>query len=345
MLNHLVYAKAFMKSHELMILVDCGGHIIDVNEIAVKSFGHPKSEMTGMSISEIFYNQKEGDEFLKELCKNNHINNWEYTFKTVQRKPFFVMINGDLIDEKEEVYLLVGQNITEIKKETEAKIKQNQLLYTKTMMRLFVHEMKNLSNNIALALEEMKDIESPLGLGKIRDFIHQNNQKMDRMIKSLLQQDQVFSLDFQEWDVNEILREAIESNKGKIGLLQVELNMDLMPEKFYFPMDKDKILLALNNIIGNALESMKNVSGILAVSSQMAKHKTIVRIADNGEGINKNDAKNIFKPYYTTKSNGNGLGLYTSKQILFEHRIGFHIESEKNLGSTFTLYFDKDNLD
>jgi signal transduction histidine kinase len=237
----------------------------------------------------------------------------------------------------------VAQNITEIKKETEAKLKQNQLLYTKNMMRLFVHEMKNLSNNIWLAIHELKENDGEIH--KITDFIQQNNQKMDTIIQSLLQQDQVFSLDLKEWDVNEVLEEAIRSNQEKIKLLGITLTKDLMHEKFFFPMDKGKVLLALNNIIGNAIESMKRANGIIWISSQMAKHKSIVRISDNGEGIGKEEAKNVFKPYFTTKNGGNGLGLYTSKQILFEHRIGFHIESEKHVGTTFTLYFDRDGLD
>ncbi|MFC4871286.1 sensor histidine kinase [Negadavirga shengliensis] len=343
MLDPAVYVKAFLKSRELMILVDCDYHIIDVNETAANNLGYTKAEMISMSITALFYNKKEGEEFINELCKRWHILNWEYTFKTQKGKPFYVMVSGDRIDDKADLYLLVAQNITEIKKETEAKLKQNQLLYTKNMMRLFVHEMKNLSNNIWLAIHELKENDGEIH--KITDFIQQNNQKMDTMIQSLLQQDQVFSLDLKEWDVNEVLEEAIGSNQEKIKLLGITLTKDLMPEKFLFPMDKGKVLLALNNIIGNAIESIKRANGIIWISSQMAKHKSIIRISDNGEGIGKEEAKNVFKPYFTTKNGGNGLGLYTSKQILFEHRIGFHIESEKHVGTTFTLYFDRDGLD
>lgn len=136
---------------------------------------------------------------------------------------------------------------------------------------------------------------------------------------------------------------AVAENEQKMRRSGICLQFTPSTAPFLYPLDEEKIQMALNNIINNAIESIGHSDGVISISSQHANQKLIVRIADNGSGISDQEQQKLFKPYYTTKPAGNGIGLYTSREIFLEHQIGFHLESDRDSGSTFTLYFDKKN--
>ncbi len=347
MLTEKIFSNAFQKSHEILILANCDYHVIEANEAAIKHFGYTKEEFGKLNLQDLFYHQKEGEQFALEICKHDNVINWEYVLKAKSGKAISALVNGNNIDEASGTYLLVARDVAEINKETEAIIRKNQLLATKNMISLFVHEMKNLSNSISLAAHELKDNlqkKSVSGFDRL-NFIQENNQKMGELIHSLLNLDKGITLDFELLDINEVLKEAIQHNAEKLELMNIQLITELAAEKFFYPIDKIKFLMVLNNIIENAMDSISHGNGIISIRSKVANQKAVVKISDNGSGIRKEDTENLFKPYYTTKEKGNGLGLSITKKVLFGHEIGFHMESEKNSGCTFTLYIDKNHSD
>ncbi len=60
-------------------------------------------------------------------------------------------------------------------------------------------------------------------------------------------------------------------------------------------------------------------------------------INDTGHGIKKEDVKNIFNPFYTSKITGAGLGLTISHKIIEDHNGGIEVESKEGRGTTFTI--------
>ena len=67
--------------------------------------------------------------------------------------------------------------------------------------------------------------------------------------------------------------------------------------------------------------------------------KTTIEISDTGPGISKRDQKRIFDPFYTTKEEGTGLGLYVAKQLVENHAGKISVASIPGKGTTFTLQF------
>jgi len=103
--------------------------------------------------------------------------------------------------------------------------------------------------------------------------------------------------------------------------------------------DKSQLIRVFNNIIQNATQSIPNHRKG-KVSLQVIKiENNFIRIiiADNGEGVSKEKANNLFKPYFTTKSSGTGLGLAMCKDIIekFNGKISF--ESVENVGTKFLI--------
>jgi two-component system, sporulation sensor kinase D len=92
----------------------------------------------------------------------------------------------------------------------------------------------------------------------------------------------------------------------------------------------------------NAIDAMQG-KGEITISVSEKKEKVFVDIQDTGKGITKSQHKTIFKPGYTTKKRGWGLGLSLVKRIIETYHSGriFVKVSELNKGTTFRLVLNK----
>jgi signal transduction histidine kinase len=91
------------------------------------------------------------------------------------------------------------------------------------------------------------------------------------------------------------------------------------------------------NIIINAIEAMHPDKGILNISTKKDGDNCIVTIKDNGTGMDEVALSKLFEPYFTSKPNGNGLGLANTQNIIFNHKGVIEVSSEPGKGSIFTI--------
>ncbi len=115
-----------------------------------------------------------------------------------------------------------------------------------------------------------------------------------------------------------------------------ELTRDLPPVW----VDQKQIQQVLFNIILNAIQAMKE-GGTLSIVTEPGESggRKLVRIviSDTGRGIAPEELENIFVPFFTTKTQGTGLGLPICRQLLEQHGGTIHVESRVGSGSTFTI--------
>lgn len=98
----------------------------------------------------------------------------------------------------------------------------------------------------------------------------------------------------------------------------------------------------LVNLFVNSAQAMKG-NGQLTVTSNVVGHYIEVSVTDTGCGMDNKTIKKLFEPFYTTKSEneGTGLGLSVSYAIIEKHNATISVNSEQDIGSTFTLRFPK----
>ncbi len=103
-----------------------------------------------------------------------------------------------------------------------------------------------------------------------------------------------------------------------------------------------KLEQVLMNIIINASEAIIDENGLINVETwyDKSKNEIMIKISDNGEGMDEETRKNIFDPFFTTKRNegGTGLGLSISYGIIKEHDGTINVESKLGSGTTFTIH-------
>ena len=80
--------------------------------------------------------------------------------------------------------------------------------------------------------------------------------------------------------------------------------------------------------------------GMLKLKTASLDHKCLLEISDNGSGMDEETLQKVFDPYFTGKSNGTGLGLTNSQNIIFNHKGKVAVRSEPGKGSTFQISLD-----
>ena len=107
-------------------------------------------------------------------------------------------------------------------------------------------------------------------------------------------------------------------------------------------MDRDKIALALHNLVGNALKYTLD-GGRIVVTAAVEKGRLSIAVTDTGIGIAPDEIEKVFEKFYRSKNplmariTGSGLGLPIAREVARLHGGDVILESELGKGSTFTL--------
>lgn len=100
--------------------------------------------------------------------------------------------------------------------------------------------------------------------------------------------------------------------------------------------DVEELWEALLNLIRNAVDAMPG-GGNLTVSARRNGANALVSVSDNGRGMTEEEARNLFVPFFTTKSDGTGLGLAYVQQVISEHGGRIDCATTRGKGSTFSI--------
>jgi hypothetical protein len=108
-------------------------------------------------------------------------------------------------------------------------------------------------------------------------------------------------------------------------------------------LNKELFEWVLENLIKNALDAIENKQGLIKFTVNETPKQVVIEVSDNGKGIDLKRRKDIFRPGYSTKRRGWGLGLSLSKRIVEEYHNGkiFVSHSVINEGTTFTIILPK----
>lgn len=206
--------------------------------------------------------------------------------------------------------------------------------------RVMAHEVRNPLTNITLATEQLRDI-SCIGNDEegqlLISIIKRNSTRISQMVSDLLNATKFMQLDRQRENINKILDESLDMAKDRLLLRKIQVIKNYSPDMCDVMVDKERMKLALLNIIVNAIEAMEAVEGVLELITRKENGKCIVEVRDNGTGMDENTRQNLFEPYFTLKSKGNGLGLTNTQNIVLNHKGSIRVQSEKGKGSVFTV--------
>lgn len=203
------------------------------------------------------------------------------------------------------------------------------------------HEINNPLAGILLFSSNMRK-KVPAG-GPIEeglDIIIKETQRCKTIIQGLLE----FARDREPQkvpaNVNEIMKNAIGIVKNEFRLRHVPIELKLAEDMQKIMLDENQIEQVFINLLLNALQAVDEKGRVSVQSVMDSEHNNIrVEIVDNGCGISETDVKKIFEPFFSTKSQGTGLGLAVSYGIVRNHQGDIQVFSTPGEGTRFVMDF------
>ncbi|MDP4146268.1 MAG: ATP-binding protein [Bacillota bacterium] len=200
------------------------------------------------------------------------------------------------------------------------------------------HEIRNplgiIRGTVQLMEKQFKNIE---GLEEYINVVIEQSDRENKVIQELLDYARPSKQVLTYVNINDLVKSVLFFTNKYIQDKHIELKMKLDEKLPQINIDADKIKQVFVNIIINACEAMGN-GGELKIISEKVDKCIKISFKDTGTGMDENELKNIFNPYYTTKPKGTGLGLSISNGIIELHGGRIEVASKKNEGSIFSIF-------
>jgi two-component system phosphate regulon sensor histidine kinase PhoR len=191
---------------------------------------------------------------------------------------------------------------------------------------------------------------------KIRDkYLERAEKGVERLIYIVKDLDMItklevgdLSLNIEKFNIIELVKNVFDLLEMKAAKKKITLTFDMdYSQPIFVKADKERIQQVLTNLIVNSIKYGREKGTTEVSIENLIKNKVIVRVTDNGEGIEKNHIPRLFERFYrvdksgSRKEGGSGLGLSIVKHIIEAHDEKIYVESEFGVGSEFSFTLEK----
>jgi len=210
------------------------------------------------------------------------------------------------------------------------------------------HELRTPLTNIRLYLDTLVDEgdADPATRAKCINVIGQEARRLERVVADMLSVAEIeagsFKVHTADVRLDALFEELAADYTAQATDKEIELKFDLPPKLPVIAGDRDKIALALHNLVGNALKYTP-LGGKVTVKVEESTGQVLFHVADNGIGVKPEECDLIFEKFYRAKDKrissitGSGLGLALARQVVRLHGGDVTVRSVIDKGSTFTM--------
>jgi signal transduction histidine kinase len=198
-----------------------------------------------------------------------------------------------------------------------------------------VHDLKNPLISILGFARRIR--EGKGSTDKAAEAIWDSAQTMQRIVESTLDFARPIRLDLKQSDLKEIFNKVLDSCKIKAEESGVNLSVRVPVAPMKLVIDAHHMERALLNLVSNCIEASSSGQQVL-LSAETEGADLVIRIKDNGVGMDKETLKNVFVPFYTKKKKGTGLGMPIAKKIVESHSGKLMILSRTGQGTEFVIH-------
>ena len=256
---------------------------------------------------------------------------------------------GDLtvrvdVKAKDEIGFLIdsfNRMADELKSGRENLQRMERIAAWRDVARQISHEIKNPLTPIQLSLSRLRT-SLPAGLSENHDLkeslriIEEEIGSLKNMAKEFSEFARMPQPEEKDEDIGAIIRDC--ARLFETELAHYDFSMHIEPDIPLIPVDKEQIKRVLQNIIKNAIQASQPGQAITIAATFLAESETVgIDIADHGQGMDAETCKRIFEPYYTTKREGTGLGLFIVQKIVTDHGGQITVKSEEGKGTVVTI--------
>ncbi len=210
------------------------------------------------------------------------------------------------------------------------------------------HELRTPLTSMRLHLEQLVDEgeRDPLVKARCMNVLTSESRRLERIVGDMLSLSEMdagtFSLRPDDIDADTLFKELEQDYQASAADKEITLKFELPPKWPVLRADRDKVGMALHNLVSNALKYTP-VGGRVTVRASENQGGLMVEVTDNGIGILPAEQELVFEKFYRSKDKrvasivGSGIGLSLAREVIRLHGGDIRIESQLDKGSTFTL--------
>ncbi|NLD92346.1 MAG: CHASE2 domain-containing protein [Fibrobacter sp.] len=198
------------------------------------------------------------------------------------------------------------------------------------------HEIRNPLNAIQLHLSLLKRKQATGNVDEFIDVIHEESERLNRYITSLLQFGRPLVLTIKKINVIEEINSIKKLLAPELNNKAIDIQIRHEVTDLIIAADGDQLREVFINIIKNSVESIDD-GGMIHIRTFLKKDIFFIEFADNGKGIPQDIVDKIFTPFFTTKKHGTGLGLAIVRKIIEAHHGTIEINSTVGKGTSIAI--------
>jgi PAS domain S-box-containing protein len=347
-----------------IVIISTEGKIISVNKSFCDTIGFERDEIIGIPIKYLFErNDIEG--FSDETFDLNgnpvaDINSEKMLLKKEGKEINVIVKSVSVLDENSKVkhYVMQLLDISEIKRvqrelvEALNKAEESDRLKSAFLAQMS-HEIRTPLNviltSIPLIADEVSGEDDELKI--ILDSVKSAGRRLQRTIDMILSMSSVqsgnYKATFEKFDVIPDLQNMVAEFKSLSDDKGLTLKFSKTDDTAFITADRYTVSQVFQNLINNAIKyTLKGYVEVYVKNQKDGKVK--IEIRDSGIGMSEEYLQKMFMPFsqedtgYKREFEGNGLGLALVKKYLELNRAEINVESEKNIGSVFSVVFDRE---
>ncbi|MEO0334622.1 MAG: ATP-binding protein, partial [Bacteroidota bacterium] len=310
-----------------------------------KLFGYSLRELQTLSLRQLFVNPEQYPDLYQKLTTEGIVIDFETELRHKNDQVIACSLSAArLVDTEQNLlgYQGIIADISEKKKVQQELIRLEKMMMTANIARSIAHEVRNPLTNINLSLEQFSaEITDRDDLTVYLDIIRRNTQRINELITAMLNSSKPSQLSLEQRSLNEVVEKALEITADRAKLQEVEIQRQLDAKLPALLLDRDKLVMALLNVVNNAIEAVEPGAGRILLMTWQDNDNEYIGIEDNGKGIAEDDMGKLFDAFHTGKRGGMGLGLTSTQNIINSHQAKISVSSEEEVGTSFTITFPK----
>jgi PAS domain S-box-containing protein len=338
-----------------LITVDKSGTIVLANETAEKLTGYGADGLIGMNVGNLlvdgFADDGKNPVISALHTGRGNIQREAWLVKKDSAKLPVVLNTTFLLDDAKEVQgvLAVFNDITRIKRMEEKISHLDKVAALGRFSSSIAHEIRNPLTGIAAGIQYLKRSGTiPEDQQENISFILEEVARIDRLIGDIMNVVRQGDILHQNVQIETLVKNCVSSLKELADKDAIQITTEFPSKTRKISVDQDKITQVMMNLIKNAIQASKAGDKIrirLSFPDEVGdvlyddvRDYAIIEVQDDGIGMEEDEKGKIFEPFFSTKHEGTGLGLYVTHSIVERHGGYIFVESDKGRGSTFTVY-------
>lgn len=265
----------------------------------------------------------------------------------LEKHSFKILLSATAFQTEGKIYNLIAfQNINEALDETESKAWQkllsvmtHEIMNSVAPISSLADTLKNRLEDSIPFLDNSNGVVEDLELGI--DTIKRRSEGLLKFTEVYRNLNKITNPNLKKIYVRDLFESMYHLMQPTLEQKNIEMEIILKNPELSLDADTSLVEQVLINLIVNAIDAVKEVvlPRITLTAMELMNKRVVIRISDNGCGMNEELMNNIFIPFFTTKKNGSGIGLSLCKQIMMLHKGSITVQSISDQGTVFILQF------